>query len=98
MHPGLGILRLRHPFTTIDPNIAAGWFAAPCPSVELGCQEICAFCPRNRAVGCSRPWLVGPSVQDECEPEYGRADKSQRRFPLWVKDVAGLVPGGFPCF
>lgn len=59
-----------HPFTTIDPNIAAGWFAAPCPSVELCCQE-------------------------ECEPEYGRSHNSERRFPLWVKDVAGLVPGAY---
>ncbi|CAE7673770.1 unnamed protein product [Symbiodinium sp. KB8] len=59
-----------HPFTTIDPNIAAGWFAAPCPSVELCCQ-------------------------DECEPEYGRSHNSERRFPLWVKDVAGLVPGAY---
>ena len=35
----LFVARCRHPFTTIDPNIAAGWFAAPCPSVELSCQE-----------------------------------------------------------
>ena len=31
--------------------------------------------------------------QDECEPERGRADHGRRRFPLLVKDVAGLVPG-----
>jgi len=28
-----------HPFTTIDPNIAPGWFAAPCPSEKLGCTD-----------------------------------------------------------
>eukprot|EP00929_Paragymnodinium_shiwhaense_P118877 TRINITY_DN90777_c0_g1_i1.p1 TRINITY_DN90777_c0_g1~~TRINITY_DN90777_c0_g1_i1.p1 ORF type:complete len:929 (-),score=227.03 TRINITY_DN90777_c0_g1_i1:290-3076(-) len=28
-----------HPFTTIDPNIAPGWFAAPCPSQSLGCYD-----------------------------------------------------------
>lgn len=25
-----------HPFTTIDPNVGAGWFAAPCPAAPLG--------------------------------------------------------------
>ncbi|CAL1173944.1 unnamed protein product, partial [Cladocopium goreaui] len=59
-----------HPFTTIDPNVEPGWFAAPCPSVALKCQ-------------------------DECEPEHGRADHGRRRFPLLVKDVAGLVPGAY---
>ncbi|CAK9107720.1 unnamed protein product [Durusdinium trenchii] len=59
-----------HPFTTIDPNVEPGWFAVPCPSVTLQCQ-------------------------DECEPEHGRADRGQRRFPLLVKDVAGLVPGAY---
>jgi len=28
-----------HPFTTIDPNIAPGWFAAPCPSEKLRCTD-----------------------------------------------------------
>ena len=36
-------------------------------------------------------------AQAECEPEHGRADQGRRRFPLLVKDVAGLVPGGRPC-
>ncbi|CAE8705302.1 unnamed protein product, partial [Polarella glacialis] len=59
-----------HPFTTIDPNVGAGWFAAPCPSAQLGCQ-------------------------DSCQPEHGRAHGGRRRFPLLVKDVAGLVPGAY---
>jgi len=25
-----------HPFTTIDPNVGPGWFAAPCPAEALG--------------------------------------------------------------
>ena len=39
-------------------------------------------------------------AQAECEPEHGRADQGRRRFPLLVKDVAGLVPGAYgrPCF
>eukprot|EP00435_Cladocopium_sp_Y103_P010845 s3835_g2.t2 len=32
---------------------------------------------------------------DDCEPEHGRADHGRRRFPLLVKDVAGLVPGAY---
>lgn len=43
---------------------------------------------------------AGPGIvaQAECEPEHGRADQGRRRFPLLVKDVAGLVPGaGRPC-
>ena len=43
------------------------------------------------------PFTAGPAsrrcAQAECEPEHGRADQGRRRFPLLVKDVAGLVPG-----
>eukprot|EP00931_Biecheleriopsis_adriatica_P073096 TRINITY_DN47452_c0_g1_i1.p1 TRINITY_DN47452_c0_g1~~TRINITY_DN47452_c0_g1_i1.p1 ORF type:complete len:879 (+),score=181.36 TRINITY_DN47452_c0_g1_i1:47-2683(+) len=59
-----------HPFTTIDPNVGPGWFAAPCPSIQLGCES-------------------------SCQPEHGRAYQGKRRFPLLVKDVAGLVPGAY---
>ncbi|CAK9056824.1 Uncharacterized GTP-binding protein YGR210C [Durusdinium trenchii] len=43
------------------------------------------------------PTMVFNNAQhtDECEPEHGRADRGQRRFPLLVKDVAGLVPGAY---
>jgi hypothetical protein len=58
-----------HPFTTIDPNIAPGWFAAPCPSAYIGCL-------------------------DRTVPEHGWAANG-RRYPLLVKDVAGLVPGAY---
>jgi len=59
-----------HPFTTIDPNVGAGWFAAPCPSAQFG-------------------------YEDTAQPEHGRAAGGRRRFPLLLKDVAGLVPGAY---
>jgi len=57
-----------HPFTTIDPNVSPGWFAAPCPSAQLGF---------------------------EAQPEHGSVTIGRRRYPLLVKDVAGLVPGAY---
>eukprot|EP00927_Polykrikos_kofoidii_P031627 TRINITY_DN27174_c0_g1_i1.p1 TRINITY_DN27174_c0_g1~~TRINITY_DN27174_c0_g1_i1.p1 ORF type:complete len:985 (-),score=186.35 TRINITY_DN27174_c0_g1_i1:68-3022(-) len=59
-----------HPFTTIDPNVGAGWFAAPCPAMSL-------------------------DLQSTARPEHGSLPNGQRRHPLLVKDVAGLVPGAY---
>jgi ribosome-binding ATPase YchF (GTP1/OBG family) len=57
-----------HPFTTIDPNVAPGWFGAPCPAERVGC---------------------------EAQPEHGYVAGRRRKYPLLVKDVAGLVPGAY---
>lgn len=59
-----------HPFTTIDPNVGSGWFAAPCATLQFG-------------------------HEDTVEPEHGRLVSGQRRYPLLIKDVAGLVPGAY---
>lgn len=36
-----------HPFTTIDPNVGAGWFAAPCPAAALGIASSAGWRPEH---------------------------------------------------
>jgi len=68
-----------HPFTTIDPNVGPGWFAAPCPSSSSS----------------SPPPLLPAAMAEKVKPEHGSAPNGCRRMPLLVKDVAGLVPGAY---
>ncbi|KEG14575.1 hypothetical protein DQ04_00401150 [Trypanosoma grayi] len=63
------------PFTTIEPNVGAGFGAVFCPC-------------------CIEP----PLLSSSCDATYGHVSINgtpQRRHPVIVKDVAGLVQGAY---
>ncbi|CCW68401.1 unnamed protein product [Phytomonas sp. Hart1] len=80
------------PFTTIEPNIGAGFGPIWCPcSVLLQCTE----CAQHRA-------QISPDLTlcvKECNACYGhvsiRGGNNYRRHPIQVRDVAGLVQGAY---
>lgn len=93
------------PFTTITPNIGRGYFACPCPCVQMGVAGQCGagFGHVSADFLHLPPTYSNPTGKTEHaasdrsflnSPEVHKALR-WRRVPVVMKDVAGLVPGAF---
>ena len=73
-----------HPFTTIEPNYGRAFTAVPCPcaalKLKLAAHPVVADCDHDRG---------------QCGARYGHTAAGERRLPVLLKDVAGLVPGAW---
>lgn len=99
------------PFTTINPQLGRGFFAAPCPCVPMGVADTCAagfghvaFRPASLCEDYSslRGRTEGGGGITSCSgpgsiltSKSVSEDIKWRRVPILIKDVAGLVPGAY---
>ena len=96
-----------HPFTTIEPNIAPGWYASfQDESGEDGVGEYVRSSLHGRWEVCRAEDSLVAAASSEVngavttDPSkllcYANASYQDRRvLPLIIKDVAGLVPGAY---